>query len=44
MESPSPGNDPSRNDDPRSGAAAADFGGIIFAVLIVLCILKMLGT
>jgi len=44
VEAPSPGNDPSRNDNPSSGAGASDIGGVIFAIIIVLCLLRLLSS
>jgi hypothetical protein len=34
----------SEPDDPRTGVAAANFGGWLFAILIALMLLKMLGS
>jgi len=44
VESSSPGHDRSRNDNPHSGAAAANFGGWVFAILVVLMLLRLLGN
>jgi hypothetical protein len=35
---------PSEPDDPRTGVAAANFGGWVFAILIVLMLLRLLGN